>query len=115
MNDLPTCLNQTILLALHFVCSVGISLAMAQCVEVTYLDINKVEEDLDCWRHLQTVLQDTVDTAVHIITFMLDMLCGKQSTDTSMTILFCWISFKLQFGVQIFSAEAVPCRSTIFQ
>ncbi|KAJ7360154.1 hypothetical protein OS493_018142 [Desmophyllum pertusum] len=61
----------------------GISLAMAQCVEVTYLDINKVEEDLDCWRHLQTVLQDTVDTAVHIITFMLDMLCGKQSTDTN--------------------------------
>lgn len=55
---------------------------MAHCVEVTCLDISK--ESLS---ELQTVIQYTVDTAIHIIIFMMDLLSGTNSMDASMTTL----------------------------
>lgn len=55
---------------------------MAHCVEVTCLDICK--ESLS---ELQTVIQYTVDTAIHIIIFMMDLLSGTNSMDASMTTL----------------------------
>lgn len=65
---------------------------MAQSVEETFDDIKDAElcklRDVECWRQLQTVLHDTVDTAVHIITDMMDTLSGNYgSTHASMTTL----------------------------
>ena len=76
---------------------------MAQSVEETFDDITDTElckvRDLDCWSQLQTVLQDTVDTAVHIITDMMEMLSGNYcSTHASMTTLLCFIDIFLIRG-----------------
>lgn len=65
---------------------------MAQSVEETFDDIKDAElcklRGVECWRQLQTVLYDTVDTAVHIITDMMDTLSGNYgSTHASMTAL----------------------------
>lgn len=72
---------------------------MAQSIEETFVDIKDAElcklRDLDCWCQLKTVLHDTVDTAVHIITDMMDMLSGNYtSTHASMTVL---VFFSLDF------------------
>lgn len=58
---------------------------MAQCVEVTYIDIKEFKEAELC-KDLQTVLCDTVETAVHIITSMMDMLSGNCTTHASMNV-----------------------------
>lgn len=63
---------------------------MAQSVEETFDAIKDTElcKLRDCWHELQTVLYDTVDTAVHIITDMMDMLSGNYcDTHASMTAL----------------------------
>lgn len=65
---------------------------MAQSVEETFDDIKDAElcklRDVECWRQLQIVLHDTVDTAVQIITDMMDTLSGNYgSTHASMTTL----------------------------
>ena len=74
----------------------GISLALAQTVEEAFDGMTDAElcklRDVDSWRELQTVLHDTVDTSVHVITDMMDMLSGKySSTDASMTAFLCFI------------------------
>ena len=65
---------------------------MAQSIEEIFDDIKDAEpcklRDLDCWCQLKTVVHDIVDTAVHIITDMMDMLSGNYaSTHASMTAL----------------------------
>lgn len=62
---------------------------MAQSIEETFDDMKDAElcklRDLDC--QLKIVLHDTVDTAVRIITDMMDMLSGNYgTTHASMTI-----------------------------
>ena len=59
----------------------GISLAMAHCVEAGLC------KDVECRAHVEAFIKDTVDTAVDIIYFMLDMLSGNRTTEASMTVL----------------------------
>ena len=55
---------------------------MAQCIEVTSIDIKEAELLHD----LHTVLHDTVQTAVHIIISMMEMISGNCTTHASMTV-----------------------------
>lgn len=53
-------------------------MALAHCIEAEFC------KDVECRDHLQILIKDTVDTAVHIIYYMLDMLSGNHSTEASM-------------------------------
>ena len=69
---------------------------MAQSVEETFVDIKDAElcklRDVDCWCQLESVVHDTVHTAVDIISDMMDMLSGNYcSTHASMTVMLCSI------------------------
>ena len=76
---------------------------MAQSVEETFDDIKGSElcklRNQDCWRQLQTVLRDTVDTAVDIITDMMDKLSGNYcTTHASTTASLCFTCSFLMGG-----------------